>query len=49
MPELDEFSFLPAQAADLGAVVPAVSRVDLALADGRRLSGCCGGAPLPRR
>lgn len=47
MPELDEFSFLPAQAADLGAVVPAVSRVDLALTDGRRLSGLRWGDAPP--
>lgn len=38
MPELDEFSFLPAQAADLGREVAAVERVDLTLADDRRLS-----------
>ena len=38
MPELDEFSFLPAQAADLGREVAAVERVDLTLADHRRLS-----------
>ncbi|MEV7874961.1 alpha/beta hydrolase [Microbacterium sp. NPDC089188] len=47
MPELDEFSFLPAQAAGLGAAVPAVSRVDLALADGRRLSALRWGAAPP--
>ncbi|MFF7681544.1 alpha/beta fold hydrolase [Microbacterium sp. NPDC007973] len=47
MPELDEFSFLPAQAAGLGAAVPAVSRVDLVLADGRRLSALRWGAAPP--
>lgn len=47
MPELDEFSFLPAQAAALGAAVPPVSRVDLPLADGRQLSGLRWGDAPP--
>ncbi len=47
MPELDEFSFLPAQAAALGAAVPPVSRVELPLADGRHLSGLRWGDAPP--
>ncbi|MFN3948694.1 alpha/beta fold hydrolase [Microbacterium sp.] len=47
MPEHDEFSFLPAQAAAAGRAVPAVERVDLALADGRRLSGLRWGDAPP--
>ncbi|MFJ4037767.1 alpha/beta fold hydrolase [Microbacterium sp. NPDC090007] len=47
MPDRDEFSFLPGQAADLGLTVPAVRRVDLTLADGRRLSGLRWGEAPP--
>ncbi|MEX8033494.1 alpha/beta fold hydrolase [Microbacterium sp. 20-116] len=46
MPERDEFSFLPAQAADVGRELPPVERVRLTLADDRTLSGLrWGGAP----
>lgn len=48
MPELDEFSFLPAQAADLGRPVPTVRRVGLDLPDGRALSGLRWGDGPPR-
>ncbi|WJS91859.1 alpha/beta fold hydrolase [Microbacterium testaceum] len=47
MPERDEFSFLPAQAADLGRELPPVERVRLTLADGRTLSGLRWGAAPP--
>jgi pimeloyl-ACP methyl ester carboxylesterase len=39
MPETDEFSFLPSQAADAEVDVPPVARVSLTLPDGRTLSG----------
>nr|WP_154921318.1 alpha/beta hydrolase [Microbacterium testaceum] len=48
MPELDEFSFLPAQAAAIGRPVPPVKRVRLTLADGRSLSGLRWGDAPPR-
>ncbi|MDQ1122883.1 alpha/beta fold hydrolase [Microbacterium trichothecenolyticum] len=47
MPALDEFSFLPAQAADLDRAVPVVRRVSLALSDGRALSGLRWGDTPP--
>jgi len=47
MPERDEFSFLPAQAADLGVALPAVERVQLPLADGRTLSALRWGDAPP--
>jgi len=47
MPERDEFSFLPAQAADLGRELPPVERVQLPLADGRTLSGLHWGDAPP--
>ncbi|MDR6690550.1 pimeloyl-ACP methyl ester carboxylesterase [Microbacterium sp. 1154] len=47
MPERDEFSFLPAQAADLGRELPPVERVQLPLADGRTLSGLRWGDAPP--
>lgn len=43
----DEFSFLPAQAAGLDRPVPPVTRVDLTLDDGRRLSGLRWGDAPP--
>lgn len=48
MPELDEFSFLPAQAATLGRAAPTVDRVRLTLSDGRSLSGLRWGDAPPR-
>ena len=48
MPELDEFSFLPAQAAALGRPMPPVKRVRLTIADGRSLSGLRWGDAPPR-
>jgi pimeloyl-ACP methyl ester carboxylesterase len=48
MPELDEFSFLPAQAASLGRADPTVHRVRLTLPDGRTLSGLAWGDAPPR-
>lgn len=48
MPELDEFSFLPAQAASLGRAAPVVRRVDVTLSDGRSLSGLRWGDAPPR-
>ena len=48
MAETDEFSFLPAQAADVGVDVPRVSRVSLTLPDGRILSGLRWGDEAPR-
>ncbi|MCJ1709305.1 alpha/beta fold hydrolase [Microbacterium sp. VKM Ac-2923] len=48
MPEFDEFSFLPDQAASLGRPVPAVERVRLTLPDGRSLSGLRWGDAPPR-
>lgn len=47
MPELDEMSFLPAQAADLGLPTPAVERVQLTLPDGRTLSALRWGDTPP--
>lgn len=47
MPEVDEFSFLPAQADDLGLDVPSVERVQLTLPDGRTLSGLRWGDAPP--
>jgi len=47
MPELDEFSFLSTQAADLGRDIPAVERVTLTLPDGRALSGLRWGEAPP--
>lgn len=47
MPERDEFSFLPAQAVDLGVALPAVERVQLPLADGRTLSALRWGDAPP--
>ncbi|OZD55373.1 alpha/beta hydrolase [Rhodococcus sp. 06-1477-1B] len=47
MPERDEFSFLPDQAADLGRDLPPVERVQLLLADGRTLSGLRWGDAPP--
>ncbi|MBB3156669.1 pimeloyl-ACP methyl ester carboxylesterase [Microbacterium proteolyticum] len=48
MPELDEFSFLPAQAASLGRAAPTAHRVHLTLSDGRSLSGLRWGDAPPR-
>ena len=48
MPETDEFSFLPAQAAAAGVDVPRVERVGLTLPDGRALSGLRWGEGSPR-
>ncbi|SIR70155.1 alpha/beta fold hydrolase [Microbacterium sp. RURRCA19A] len=48
MPETDEFSFLPAQAAAAGVEVPRVERVGLTLPDGRTLSGLRWGEEPPR-
>ncbi len=48
MPELDEFSFLPAQAAALGRTTPAVERMRLRLPDGRSMSGLRWGDRPPR-
>lgn len=48
MPETDEFSFLPAQAAAAGVDVPRVERVGLTLPDGRTLSGLRFGEGSPR-
>ncbi|WP_278101093.1 alpha/beta hydrolase [Microbacterium proteolyticum] len=48
MPETDEFSFLPAQAAAAGVDVPRVERVGLTLPDGRALSGVRWGEGSPR-
>lgn len=48
MPETDEFSFLPAQAAAAGVDVPRVARVGLTLPDGRTLSGLRFGEGSPR-
>ncbi|MBQ9918566.1 MAG: alpha/beta hydrolase [Microbacterium sp.] len=48
MPETDEFSFLPAQAAAAGVDVPRVERVELTLPDGRALSGLRWGEGSPR-
>ncbi|MCT2087034.1 alpha/beta hydrolase [Microbacterium enclense] len=48
MPDVDEFSFLPAQAAAVGVDVPTVERVSLALPDGRTLSGLRWGEEPPR-
>ncbi|MDQ1083349.1 alpha/beta fold hydrolase [Microbacterium sp. SORGH_AS_0344] len=48
MPERDEFSFLPAQAADLHRAVPVVERVGVRLDDGRTLSGLRWGEAPPR-
>lgn len=48
MPATDEFSFLPAQAADAGVEVPTVARVSLTLPDGRTLSGLRWGDDAPR-
>jgi len=44
----NEFSFLPGQAARLGAEAPAAARVSLALADGRTLSALRFGTGTPR-
>ncbi|MFG6279456.1 alpha/beta hydrolase [Microbacterium sp. 5K110] len=48
MPETDEFSFLPAQAAGAGTALPTVARVELTLSDGRTLSGLRWGEAPPR-
>ena len=48
MPETDEFSFLPAQAAAAGVEVARVERVGLTLPDGRTLSGLRWGEEPPR-
>lgn len=48
MPETDEFSFLPAQAAGAGVDVPPVARVRLTLPDGRVISGLRWGEDAPR-
>lgn len=48
MPELDEFSFLPAQAASLGRATPTVHRIGVTLSDGRSLSGLRWGEEPPR-
>lgn len=48
MPELDEFSFLPAQATAAGRAAPVVRRVQLRLSDGRSLSGLRWGEEPPR-
>lgn len=47
MPETDEFSFLPAQAAGAGVDVPPVARVRLTLPDGRVISGLRWGEDAP--
>jgi len=47
MPEVDEFSFLPAQAAAADRPVPAVERVQRKLSDGRTLSGLRWGDAPP--
>ncbi|MDF2993717.1 MAG: putative hydrolase or acyltransferase [Microbacterium sp.] len=47
MPEVDEFSFLPAQAAEAGRPTPPVRRVQLTLEDGRTLSGLRWGDAPP--
>jgi len=46
---IDEFSFLPAQAADFGidAPIPRVERLGLTLPDGRTLSALCYGDAAP--
>lgn len=44
----DDFSFLPAQAAALGAGVPRAARLDVAAADGRNLSAVAYGDGAPR-
>lgn len=48
--DVDEFSFLPAQAADIGVdgPLPAVERLDLTLADGRTLSALRYGSAPPQ-
>ncbi|WP_261164999.1 alpha/beta fold hydrolase [Microbacterium sp. Marseille-Q6965] len=46
--DIDEFSFLAQQAADLGVAVPAARRLDLTLPDGRVLSGVALGEGAPR-
>ncbi|WP_255305146.1 alpha/beta fold hydrolase [Microbacterium sp. 3J1] len=46
--DIDEFSYLPAQAETLGVPVPRVERIGLDLADGRRLSALRFGDGTPR-
>lgn len=46
--DIDEFSYLPAQAAALGVPVPPAERLDLPLTDGRLLSALRFGSTPPR-
>ncbi|MDF2665844.1 MAG: putative hydrolase or acyltransferase, partial [Microbacterium sp.] len=47
MPEVDEFSFLSAQAAEIGRPAPTVERVRLTLEDGRTVSALRWGDAPP--